>query len=276
MRKSMFLLLFLSLSFSISFSQDAVPLKATVITMDDCSACSTEATEKLLENIFSGIAFEKLDYKEDKAQSLIDKLKPLSLPLFVVASSDIEDQEDLSRVKHFFTKKDSFYVLNTELSGIFYFLQRPYVPKKIDLFLSLYYSDAETVIENIKRMADEKGLTFEMHFIFHPDNKPEIEEYLRMVSVRKLYPDKFWDYVFKRLKDIRSSFWNIAMAEAGIDMESIVELSLSQEARTLLEQNTALAKELDIRMGPVILVDNRRIFSVSTGGNSLDDLLSED
>ena len=54
-RKIFFFVLFTGIGLSLfSFQGYASSLKVKVVTIEDCPACSTEATEKLLKNIENG------------------------------------------------------------------------------------------------------------------------------------------------------------------------------------------------------------------------------
>jgi hypothetical protein len=275
-RKIFFFVLFTGISLNLfSFQSDASSLKVKVVTIEDCSACSTEATEKLLKNIFSDISFERTDYRDPQAQRLIASLNGQSLPLFIFDKASLKAQDNFPKFSEFFIDSESFYLLDRQLSGIFFFLDRPPVAKKIDLFLSIYDSRAGEVAQSIGAMAEAQGMDLDVHLLFNPESRVEVEECLRLVSVRHIYPDKFPEYLLARLKDFNSSFWNILMDEMDIDAKKIAKFSLSQEAEAILEKDRALRKELGIFASPVILVDNQKIFSVSASSNSLEDLLAE-
>ncbi|MBN2120652.1 MAG: hypothetical protein JW734_06325 [Candidatus Omnitrophica bacterium] len=273
MLKRVFIFVFLLFgSSAFLFSQQTQPLKSTIVTIKDCKACSTELTEKFLRSIFQNLDFKKIDYKEKEAQGLIKTLKPKTLPLFIFGL-DIESEANFPKLNKLLVKKDALYMLKPELSGIFYFLDRPLISKRIDLFVNLYDDQAASILKSIKQKAGREGLTLELHFIFNKDNKPEVEEVLRILSVKHLYPGKFWEYLFNRLQNIRSSFWNIALQRLGVDIDKIVDFSLSQKAAKLLEENRSLTQELEIRQSSVILVNNRQIFNIVSSSQPLDDLL---
>jgi len=255
-------------------SQDKVEVvNAKLITIKDCKACSTELTEELLYRTFKGLVFEEIDYREKQAQDLIEALEIRTLPIFIF-DSDIVKRENFSKVSKSFTKKSSYYILKPRFSGIFYYLDRPEIPEKIDLFIDVYGKESLTVLENLKVLVEKKGLDLDMHFIFDKDSKSEVEECSRLLSVKRLYPGKFWDYLFKRLKDIDSSYWNLPLEQLGIDVKKVIDFSLSQQARKLLGENASLAKELEITSSPVILINNKRIFGIVSGAEgSLEEFL---
>ena len=268
---------FLASSFMFSsFCQEEVGIvNVKLLSIKDCVACSTKPTEELLHNVFKGLVFEKIDYRNKEARELIKILEEKTLPVFVF-DSGIAGRKNFPDVSKSFIKKDSFYVLKPEFSGIFFYLDRPEILNKIDLFIDVYVQGCLPLMENIKRIAEEKKLDLDVHFLFRQDDKTRVEEYSRILSVKKLYPEKFWDYFFKRLENINSSYWNLPMEESGMDVKKIVSFSLSDEAQKLLEENSALTKQLKITSPAVILVNNKRIFSVVTGAEgSLEALLDE-
>lgn len=274
--KSSFVLLLTSFFLFSSFSQEEVDLvNVKLINIKDCVSCSTKATEELLHNVFRGLVFEKIDYRSKKAKELIDMLEEETLPLFIF-DSGIVKRKNFSDVSHSFIKKDSFYILKPEFSGIFYYLNRPEIPGRIDLFIDIYAQDCLSVLKKIKSLAKEKELTLDVHFLFRQKDQAGIEECRRILSIKRLYPEKFWDYLFKRLENIDTSYWNLPMEELGLDVKKIVSFALSEKAEELLEENSALTKQLNIGSSYVMLVNNNRIFSVSSGAEgSLESLLDE-
>lgn len=68
----------------------------------------------------------------------------------------------------------------------------------------------------------------------------------------------------RRLSDIKNSFWNLTLEDLGIDIKEISNFALSEKGRKILTKETSLAKELGINTSGVILIDNKKIFSLSS------------
>lgn len=255
------------------------PLEVTVINIKDCRPCSIERPRALLSRTFKNINFRILDYRRPAARKYITRYNIKTLPAFIF-SSRIEKRKNFSKFKRYFEKKDDIYLLDMQVAGIFYFLDRKPIPKRIDLFLSLFVRDSRTILQEIRKLIKNKKVDFYLHFI--PEGylrripvleRIEQEEFLRILAVKKLYPDKFWDYLLIRLKDIESTFWNKGLESLGIDIEKITDFATSQQAEKLLRENLALTRELNISLGPVILIENQKIFSLQEGEVSLEEFL---
>ncbi len=250
------------------------PLRVKLITKFDCKACSTELAERLLKNIFRAVEFEKMDYKTKEAQRLIKKLSLKTLPAFIFDTSLVERKE-FNKLKGIFEDRgSSYYLLKPKFSGIFYYLERPFIDKRIDLFIDLYQKDARGLLEKITSLAEKKKYFLKLHFILKEKKKSIEEEYLRTLAVRELYPQKFWEYLLHRLLDIESSFWNLVLEDLDIDVKKISNFALSEKAKKLLDENLSLAEELGVNTSGVILLNNKEIFLISSGeGEVLEEFL---
>ena len=60
----------------------------------------------------------------------------------------------------------------------------------------------------------------------------------------------------------------------GIDVDKIKKFAFSDEAKKMLIENISLTKELKVGRGPVILIDNRKIFGVQKGNQGYELLKS--
>jgi hypothetical protein len=120
---------------------------------------------------------------------------------------------------------------------------------------------------NTTVLASFKEFNPVLHFIAAENDKgfaaqygtPEVEEYLRGVCVQKYYPEKFWDYLTCRAKNIHSSYWEDCLAQA--DATKIKNCARGAEGVSLLKENINLNKDLQISSGPTYLLDNQIIFA---------------
>jgi hypothetical protein len=79
--------------------------------------------------------------------------------------------------------------------------------------------------------------------------------------VKKYCPETFWDYIICRAKDIDSSWWENCLGKC--DSAKIKACAQGQEGKDLLRQNSSLAKELQIMLGPACLSENQEISGCS-------------
>lgn len=99
--------------------------------------------------------------------------------------------------------------------------------------------------------------------------EPEVEEYLRVVCVQKHYPQKFWEYIRCRSKNIHSTWWDDCASD--LDARKIKTCAKGAEGTSLLKDYIGLSEELRILFGPTYLLNNQEIF-VSNGVPSKEEL----
>lgn len=80
----------------------------------------------------------------------------------------------------------------------------------------------------------------------------EWEEDVRQLLIAKYYPSKFWKYLEIRNKDYRSSRWDKAMEQAGINAKKIMK-KFDSEGLELLKQEAAYTEAYGIGASPSFL-----------------------
>ena len=231
-----------------------------IINAKDCVVCQAEPALGFLKREFPGIAPERLYFPDPASQKLVDNLDIQALPAYLLGR-EIEKEKNFGRIKDNLELKGEFYMLKPRISGISYFFKRPIKKGSLDLFLSLFDQEAPQLLNVMQEYKPELHfLAVEKEGSFDAKNGAiEAQEYLRSVCVQKYYPKKFWDYLFCRTKDIKSSRWEQCLGQANTS--KVKTCAMGQEGVKLLKENTALNKELQIMFGPTYLLDNREIFS---------------
>ena len=84
----------------------------------------------------------------------------------------------------------------------------------------------------------------------------EWEENVRQLLIAKYYPKQFWKYLEIRNKDYRSSRWDKAMEDAGINVSKIMK-KFDTEGLELLKQEANYAKEYGISASPSLLWEGK-------------------
>ncbi|KAF0127276.1 MAG: hypothetical protein FD189_343 [Elusimicrobia bacterium] len=219
---------------------------------------------------FAGLRPKELEYSSSEARRLLKA--PKSLPAYVI--------EDTPEVRKAFEQaiaagafeqagknfvyydkgRKSLLTLEKHLPGeleLFTMSMCPYgvqaenslvvayrqglLPKGTKLRLR-YIADAVT---------DEKGgLTFNSL-----QGTPEWEENARQLFIKKTFPDKFYDYLLTRNKDVRSSRWETAAEAAGVDPAAVS--AGFEEGKRLLAEDVKRARALGVGSSPTFLVDGR-------------------
>ncbi len=232
----------------------------TLITRKDCRICNTGPEVLRLKNKFPGLSVESLELTDKKARSLVKELEITTLPAFILEKK-IEEENNFESVKDDLLLKGDFYLLKPQASGISNFIDQETKPGKFDLFFSLFDKDAPLLLATVKEFNPA------LHFLAEEikegftagQGTAEVEEDLRAVCVQKIYPEKFWDYLACRAKNIQSTYWQDCLGAQ--ESQNISGCARGPQGAQLLRENTGLNKKLQVSFGPSYLVDNQEIFS---------------
>lgn len=91
----------------------------------------------------------------------------------------------------------------------------------------------------------------------------EWEENVRQLLIAKYYPEKFWKYLEIRNKDYRSSRWDKAMKEAGINVNKITK-KFDTEGIELLKAEAAYGEEYGVNASPTFLWEGKEVLDFGT------------
>ena len=91
----------------------------------------------------------------------------------------------------------------------------------------------------------------------------EWEEDVRQLLIAKYYPEKLWKYLEIRNKDYRSSRWDKAMKEAGINANKINK-KFDTEGLELLQAEAAYVQEYGIGASPSFLWEGKEVLDFGT------------
>jgi len=233
-------------------------LKLIVISAKDCVVCNTEPVLDLLKKQFPGISAEYIDLR--RAQKLVKDLSIKTLPAYIIGK-EIENESNFDSFKNNLELIGGVYMLKPQIGGISYFIGRQVKKGSLDLFFSIFDKDAAGVLSVLREFNPS------LHFLavgsykgFSAKNgTAEVEECLRGVCVQKYYPQKFWDYLICRAKNINSSWWEDCLE--GVDTDKIKSCARGSEGALLLNENIALNKEVEVSFSLSYLLDNYQMFS---------------
>ncbi|MDD5477230.1 MAG: hypothetical protein PHG87_03355 [Candidatus Omnitrophica bacterium] len=250
-----------------------VPNKVSllVISVKDCAVCNAEPVINSLKKKFPGIEAWYIYYPDPEAQKKVRELSIQGLPAYIF-DKEIEKEDGFANIKNDFLQIGDDYMLKPQASGLAYLLNRKIKKGTLDLFVSLFENDASGILAVMQEfkpdlhfLAVENGESFAAK-----NGAPEVEEYLRGVCVQKYYPQKFWDYLICRSKNISSSYWEDCLGD-GTGPLKVKSCARGPEGAKLLKQNIGLNKEIQVFSGPLYLLDNHEIFS-SRGVPAKEDL----
>ncbi|MFA6218065.1 MAG: hypothetical protein WDL87_10495 [Candidatus Omnitrophota bacterium] len=241
---------------------EASKVQLLVVTLKDCFACNTENVVNFLKKKFPGLTVSYLYYPETHASKLAKDLALEGLPAYLLGK-EAETERSFEEIKSNAEFKGGYYVFKSYFTGVAYFQNRPKIPGKIDLFISLYDEFTFALLEEIKDLKPQ------VHFLAVKQGNKfdaakgtlEVEDYLRGVCVQKYYPHLLWTYMSCRAASKESSWWDDCLS--SIDIKKIKSCAQGQEGIALLSANISLAADLKIMRGPTYLMDNQEIFGTN-------------
>jgi len=243
----------------------AKEISLVVIKPKNCRTCQEDKMVKYLKDLFPGIKVSYLNGTTNEAKFLINEIKAKMLPLFVL-SKKVASEKNFIYIKDKAEIKENNIFLKPEFTGVSFLVDRPFIKNKMDLFITLFDKDVLNTLNITKDYHPQihfLTLKNKENKLIAPRGLREIEEDERAVCIDKYYPEKFWDYISCRAKNIESSWWDDCVGTLGINIEKIKTCAKSKEGVDLLEENSRLSQELNMTMSNVILLDNQEIFGIT-------------
>lgn len=259
---------------------DKYPRKLIIIKTKDRWA-ENPSFVRALKRRFPGIKLEELDYSTKQGRKLAEKLDIDFLPAYIFGK-DIERNSNFPALKKATLIQplgDNYYLYaSPQTNGIF--INRQSTPQTLEVFsMSQCPFSIAALKEIITAERDGQlppGLKLTLHYIAKEvePSKPygekadelkfdslhgesEVGEDIRQLCIKKYFPEKFFDYLLLRNKDIRSADWQVPAEEAGVGIEAIKNSALNEEGKTLLKEDIKKAEELNISSSPTFLYENR-------------------
>jgi hypothetical protein len=150
-------------------------------------------------------------------------------------------------------------------------------PNELDLFVMSqcpYGVRAENQILDLMKLERlPKNLKINVRYIASERNgeisslhgSAEWEEDVRQIIIREKYPKKFWKYLEIRNKDYRSSLWDVAAEEAGINpriFRKYWKFGLEK-----LKEDMKITDEYNVSGSPTVIWQGRTVTDMGSLGN---------
>lgn len=94
--------------------------------------------------------------------------------------------------------------------------------------------------------------------------QPEVDENVRQICARELFPGRWQDYVLERNKDVKAADWEAAARTAGIDAKAVAACAAGPGLK-LYGENLALAGVRGADSSPTIYIDGVKYDGPRTG-----------
>ena len=192
------------------------------------------------------------------------------LPVYLVAKTQKAMEKFEQPIKNGYIKETGKYLIFPQMGRTGVYQDKIAQPGVLEVFVMSqcpYGAMAENLI--IQAQKDGKipaDKTIKVRYIVSYDKdsqefqslhgSAEWEENIRQLLIAKYYPTKFWKYLEIRNQDYRSSRWDKAMQEAGINPNKIMK-KFDTEGVELLKAEAAYADEYGMNASPSFLWEGK-------------------
>ncbi len=194
------------------------------------------------------------------------------LPLYLVKKTKENRAKVEPYIKAGAILETDSYLVFPHLTRTGVYTKKQVQPNVLDIFVMSqcpYGVMAENLIINAKKdgkFPADKTVRLRYIVNYNPETKEfqslhgsaEWEEDVRQLLIAKYYPEKFWKYLEIRNKDYRSSRWDKAMEQAGINVNKILK-KFDTEGLELLKAEAAYGAEYGINASPSFLWEGKEV-----------------
>ena len=202
------------------------------------------------------------------------------LPVFLVEKTDVVREKLAEPLAQGYLTQTKDYVVFTRQTHEGVHTAKTPKPGVMEIFVMSqcpYGVMAETAVINAQKSGQwPKAKDVRVRYIVNYDPRNgfrslhgsgEWEENVRQLLIAKYYPEKFWKYLEIRNKDYRSSRWDKAMEDAGINVKKIMK-KFDTEGLELLKQEAAYSDEYNVDGSPTFLWEGRRMMSFGSAAQT--------
>lgn len=207
-------------------------------------------------------AVTKVSYKDAVSNEKLAGLDYSFLPLYLIKKTDAIRAKLEKHLQYGYAQENADYIILPHQTRQGVFNNKTAKPGVMEIFVMSqcpYGVMAENLV--IQAQKDGKmpaGKDIRVRYIVNYSDKDgfsslhgsgEWEENIRQLLIAKYYPEKFWKYLEIRNKDYRSSRWDKAMDEAGINSKKIMK-KFDTEGVKLLKAEAKYTQEYGINASP--------------------------
>lgn len=207
-------------------------------------------------------AVTKVSYKDAVSNEKLAGLDYSFLPLYLIKKTDAIRAKLEKHLQYGYAQENADYIILPHQTRQGVFNNKTAKPGVMEIFVMSqcpYGVMAENLVIQVQK--DGKmpaGKDIRVRYIVNYSDKDgfsslhgsgEWEENIRQLLIAKYYPEKFWKYLEIRNKDYRSSRWDKAMDEAGINSKKIMK-KFDTEGVELLKAEAKYTQEYGINASP--------------------------
>ncbi len=212
-----------------------------------------------------------LSYTQAKENPAFANLDMSFLPLYLVKKTPQVREKLAQHIAAGYALENDDYIILPRATRTGVYETKTANPNVLEIFVMSqcpYGAMAENlVIEAQKNNQIPADKTIKLRYIVSYNEKAgfqslhgsaEWEENIRQLLIAKYYPTKFWKYLEIRNKDYRSSRWDKAMDEAGINVNKIMK-KFDTEGVELLKAEAAYSEAYSINASPSFLWEGKEV-----------------
>lgn len=251
----------------------AASTKATFIVVEDDTYQAGKEDNQLTAGLgeFLGVTPEvtHVPYSVAKEDEKLSELDYSFLPLYLIKKTPAIRSKMEKHIQHGYVLESEDYIILPRQTRQGVYTGKTAKPGIMEIFVMSqcpYGVMAENaVLQARKGGQSPKANDVRIRYIVdYNDAKgfgslhgsAEWEEDVRQLLIAKYYPEKLWKYLEIRNKDYRSSRWDKAMEDAGINVKKIMK-KFDTEGLELLKQEADYGKEYGVNASPTFLWEGK-------------------
>ncbi|HEX3019151.1 MAG TPA: hypothetical protein VHP36_02570 [Chitinispirillaceae bacterium] len=247
--------------------QDAVQFKFTVLVADSAFQHPENDIIATTEELFSGATVQVVTLSSDEGKQIVSKFNPDALP-FYLFSKEAKQAYNFTTVEKGLIEKNGKFTFKDGIVNRNYLLKRSLKNGSVTLFIDPYFPQLPMIIDNFLSDSTLRQNGIILPVIFHDPSQTargseqwfRMEETARWLSIGKLNPDRYLQFLREYGKSPGSSFWPQICNRAGINADSI-SLYAQSETR-MLTQHWEFLKSIPIKDPVVILINNKELVTI--------------
>ena len=247
--------------------------KATFVIVEDETYAAGKEDNNLTKGLSEFLAVEPevkhVPYSAAKADAKLAGLDYSFLPLYLIKKTPAIRSKMEKHIQHGYVLENDEYIILPRQTRQGVYTEKAEKPGLMEIFV-MSQCPYGVMAENVVIQAQKEG-TFpkandvRIHYIVDYNETKgfnslhgsgEWEEDVRQLLIAKYYPTKLWKYLEIRNKDYRSSRWDKAMEDAGINVKKIMK-KFDTEGLELLKQEAAYGKEYGVNASPTFLWEGK-------------------
>lgn len=229
--------------------------------------------EESFKRFFSDIEIEKIEYQK---LDIKDKNKIRMIPAYLIEKTPMVTEVLKNAIRQgAFDILDNYYVYYNQNQKA-KLTNREKKEKHLELFVMSqcpYGVMAEnSIIKALKENKLNKDIKIDIHYIGDVIKKEngeiifdslhgedEWKEDMRQIVIKKLYPDKYFDYLLEKNKKYTENNWEEAAKKLGLNISKI-EKEIELNGKELLKKDFEYTNSYKITTSPTFILDGDIIF----------------